>query len=95
MLSIVVREPSSAQLHFDSAAFPALLLHNATRRHRTRGALSDLRCVERAADAAGAVAEDMGVDHGRGDVAVAEELLDGSDVVAAFEKMCGEECRKV
>ena len=32
----------------------------------------------------------MGVDHGGGDVAVAEELLDGADVVAAFEEVGGE-----
>lgn len=46
--------------------------------------------VEGAADAAGAEAEDVGVDHGGGDVAVAEELLDGADVVAALEEVGGE-----
>jgi hypothetical protein len=30
------------------------------------------------------------VDHGRGYVAVTQELLDGSDVVAGFEQMRGE-----
>ena len=39
--------------------------------------------VRGAGDAAAAgVAEDVGVDHGRLDVLVAEELLDGADVVA-------------
>ena len=32
----------------------------------------------------GASVEDVGVDHGGGDVAVAEELLDGTDVAAVF-----------
>lgn len=32
----------------------------------------------------------MGVDHGRCDVGVAEQLLDGSDVVAGFEQMRSE-----
>jgi hypothetical protein len=31
----------------------------------------------------------VGVDHGRGDVAMAEELLDGADVVTAFEEVRG------
>jgi hypothetical protein len=46
--------------------------------------------VEWAADAAGAVSEDVGVDHCGADVAVAEELLDGADVVAALEEVGGE-----
>jgi len=33
-------------------------------------------------DAGGASVEDVSVDHGGGDVAVAEELLDGADVGA-------------
>ena len=37
-----------------------------------------------AEDAGGATVEDVGVDHGGGDVAVAEELLDGSDVGAVL-----------
>ena len=32
----------------------------------------------------------MGVDHRRPDIRVAEELLDGADVVAGFEEMGGE-----
>ena len=46
--------------------------------------------VERAVDAEGAAVEDVGVDHGGGDVAVAEELLDGADVVAGFEQVSRE-----
>ena len=41
-------------------------------------------------DAEGAAVEDVGVDHGGGDVAVAEELLDGADVVAGLEQVGGE-----
>lgn len=37
-----------------------------------------------------AVAEDVGVDHGRRHVAVAEELLDGADVVTALQQVGGE-----
>jgi hypothetical protein len=36
------------------------------------------------------MAEDGGVDHGRRDVAVAQELLDGADVVTALQQMSGE-----
>jgi hypothetical protein len=46
--------------------------------------------VEGALDAEGASVEDVGVDHGGGDVAVAEELLDGADVVAGFQQVGGE-----
>ena len=34
-----------------------------------------------------AAVEHVGVDHGGGDVAVTEQLLDGADVVAAFEQV--------
>src|SRR5213594_819331 len=43
--------------------------------------------VEGAADATATAIEDMGVDHGGGHVAVTEQLLDGSDVVAALQKV--------
>ena len=43
--------------------------------------------VQGTADTSTAPVEDVGVDHGGGDVAVAEELLDGSDVVAALEEV--------
>ena len=42
--------------------------------------------VERALDASETSIEDVGVDHGRADVFVSDELLDGSDVVAALEE---------
>lgn len=51
--------------------------------------LRDSRRVEWAADAACTVAQDVGVDHRRGDVPVARELLHGPDVVPSFEQMCG------
>ena len=31
--------------------------------------------------------EDVGVDHGGGDIAVTQELLDSADVVAGFEEV--------
>lgn len=46
--------------------------------------------IERAAYAAGAVAQDMGVDHGRRDVAMAEQFLYGSNVLDALEQVGGE-----
>ena len=46
--------------------------------------------VEGAADGAGAASEDVGVDHGGADIGVAEEFLDGADVVAVFEQVGGE-----
>jgi hypothetical protein len=41
--------------------------------------------VEGAADAERAVIEDVGVDHGGRDVAMAQQFLDGADVVSGFE----------
>src|SRR5688500_16314834 len=49
-----------------------------------------LLAVEGALDASGAAVEDVGVDHGGGDVFVAQEFLDGTDVVAVFEEVGGE-----
>ena len=47
--------------------------------------------VRRAGDASAAgVAEDVGVYHGRLDVFVTEELLDGADIVAGDQQMGGE-----
>jgi hypothetical protein len=40
--------------------------------------------------ATGAALEHVGVDHGRADVGVAEQFLDGADIVAGFEQVCGE-----
>ena len=41
--------------------------------------------VEGAFDDGATLVEDVGVDHGGCDVFVAEEFLDGADVVAVFE----------
>jgi hypothetical protein len=46
--------------------------------------------VEGAADGEGPLAEDVGVDHGGADIGVAEEFLDGADVVAVLEEVGGE-----
>ena len=46
--------------------------------------------VRRAVHRAGATIEDVGVDHRRGHVLVAEELLHGADVVAVLQEMGGE-----
>lgn len=54
------------------------------------GRPSSGRPVGRAEDAAAAAVEDVGVDHRRADVAMAEELLDGADVVPILQEMCGE-----
>ena len=47
-------------------------------------ALQEAEAVGGAQDAGGAAVEDVGVDHGGGDVAVAEEFLDGADVGAVL-----------
>jgi hypothetical protein len=49
-----------------------------------------LHRVEWTADAASSVLDDVGVDHRRGNAAVAEELLHGADVVTAFQEVGGE-----
>lgn len=46
--------------------------------------------VERTPHAACSVLQDVRIDHGRSHVAVAEELLDGADVVAALQQVGGE-----
>ena len=48
------------------------------------------QAVGGAADAEGALGEDVGVDHGGAELAVAEELLDGSDVGPVLEEVGGE-----
>jgi hypothetical protein len=55
----------------------------------TRAGASEVD-VKRAPDATAATIEDVGVDHGRADVAVAQQFLDGPDVVAGFQQVCGE-----
>ena len=46
--------------------------------------------IQGAADGRGAGVRDVDVDHGGGHVTVAEQLLDGADVVAVFEQVGGE-----
>ena len=60
-------------------------------RQSTRGTLHR---VEWTAYAAGTVLEEVGVDHGRGHVAVAGELLHGANVVAALQQVAAKEWRK-
>lgn len=48
-----------------------------------------LQQVGGAADPEGAAVDDMGVDHGGVQITVAHQLLDGSDVLAAFEQVSG------
>ena len=45
--------------------------------------------IEGRADGEAAALEDMGVDHGGTHVFVAEQFLDGANVVAGFEQMSG------
>ena len=45
--------------------------------------------VHGTANSRGAAVQDMSVDHGGLDVAVAEEFLDGADIVAVFEQVGG------
>jgi hypothetical protein len=45
--------------------------------------------IHRATHAVAAPVEYMGIDHGRGEVLVPQEFLDGSDVVAGFEQVRG------
>ena len=46
--------------------------------------------IERAADAEAGFVEDVGVDLGGGEVGVAEEFLDGAEIVVVFEEVGGE-----
>ncbi len=48
-----------------------------------------LQQVGGAADPEGAAVDDMGVDHGGVQITAAHQLLDGSDVLAAFEQVSG------
>ena len=52
--------------------------------------MADGQCVERAAHAEAAAVQDVRVDHGRADVLVAQQLLDGPDVVPGLEQVRGE-----
>ena len=57
---------------------------------RCMGILPCWALVEWAADREGTPIEDVGVDHSGADVVMAEELLDGANVVASFENVSGE-----
>ena len=46
--------------------------------------------VKRGFDGEAAALEDVGVDHGGFDILVAEQFLDGADVVAILQKVGGE-----
>jgi hypothetical protein len=56
---------------------------------RQASLLLQAQSIQRAADAAAAAIQDVRVDHGRPDVAMAEQFLDGADVVAVFEQVRG------
>ena len=43
--------------------------------------------IQGASDGKGSPVEDVRIDHGGGDVPMAEELLDGSDIVSALEEV--------
>ena len=51
------------------------------------GPAASILLVERTDDGAAAAVEDVGVDHGRADVAVAEKFLYGPNIVAGFEQV--------
>ena len=46
--------------------------------------------IDRALHAQAPAIQNVRIDHRSTDVRVAEQLLDGSDVVSGFEQMCGE-----
>ncbi len=46
--------------------------------------------IERAGDFADAVAQHMGIDHGRSDIFMAQQLLDRADIHARFQQVSGE-----
>ena len=54
------------------------------------GSSASEEAVGRGLDAGGAAVQDVGVDHRRGEILVAEQLLDRADVAAGFEQVRGE-----
>lgn len=54
-----------------------------------RTGINASKAIEGASDAAGAFVEYVGVDHGCADVGVAQEFLDGTDVVTVFKELGG------
>ena len=51
---------------------------------------SHAQVVQRAGHSLSTLLQDVGIDHRRSQIAVSEKLLDGPDVRAALQKMCGE-----
>lgn len=49
-----------------------------------------LDLIQRAADATPTAIQDMGVDHGGRHIAVAQQFLDGPNVIAGLQEVCGE-----
>ena len=50
--------------------------------------------VQWTADTQSRFVEDMGVNHCRRDIFVPEQFVDGPDIVAGFEQMCGKAVAK-
>ncbi len=50
--------------------------------------------IERTAHAEAGFIQNMGIDHGGGEVFMAEQFLDGADIVAVLEQMGGEAMAK-
>ena len=78
------------EVHNLPLAFHGVILRSM--RHRARKMKmsgESLRHVERAGSACAGAFHDVEVNHGGGHVGMAEEVLDGSDVDAAFEQVGG------
>jgi hypothetical protein len=76
-------------IFISTAGFSSVLQSIAQRHLLPRRSLYNSWRDEWAADPTGAVTQDVRVDHRRRDVAVAQEFLDGPDVVSTFEQMRG------
>ena len=50
--------------------------------------------IQRASDGQSSFVEDVGVNHGGADVLVAQEVLDGSDVIPVLQQVCGKAVTK-
>lgn len=53
-----------------------------------------LQFVQRASDPSRSFVQDMSVDHRRAHIGVAEQLLNGANIVARFEQVCRERVAK-
>lgn len=69
-------------------------LHNVIRVARLDPLSLQAEFIRRAENSAAPAIEHMGVDHGRADIAVAEKLLNGANVVSVFHEMCRERMPK-